>query len=154
MAGFEPAVDCHPVPVLVVDDNPDFLDVAREVLEERDVSFEVYTVQTGTAALTFLRQSGPFAGAPRPHFVVLDFHLPDMDAPEVLHAVGQCPQLRDIPVLVLSQADWTEDEKAVRAAGARQFLVKPSRVRPLRTIMVEFWKEECSHGSERSDRRG
>jgi CheY-like chemotaxis protein len=142
------------VPVLVVDDNPDFLRVARAVLEERDVPFEVHTVQTGAAALAFLERRAPFAGAPRPRFVVLDFHLPDMDAPAVLRALGACPELRDIPVLVLSQADWTEDERAVRAAGARQFLVKPSRVRPLGAIMLEFWQEECAHGSENPDRRG
>jgi CheY-like chemotaxis protein len=154
MTGFDQETTGDPVPVLIVDDHPDFLRVAQAVLEDRDVPFEVHTVQTGTAALAFLRQSGPFAGAPRPCFVVLDFHLPDMDAPAVLQALGASPELCDIPVLVLSQADWTEDEQAVRAAGARRFLVKPSRVRPLRTIMVEFWKEECVHGSENSHRRG
>lgn len=154
MNGLDQKMERRPVPVLVVDDNPDFLRVAQAVLEEREVPFEVYTVQTGTAALAFLNRRGRFADVPRPRFVVLDFHLPDMDAPAVLQALGACPQLRDIPVLVLSQADWTEDEQAVRAAGARQFLVKPSRVRPLRAIMLEFWKEECAHGSENTDRRG
>lgn len=147
-------IDRGAVPVLVVDDNPDFLRVAQAVLEEGGAPFEVHTVQTGMDALTFLDRRGPFAGAPRPRFVVLDFHLPDMDAPAVLQALGVRPHLRDIPVLVLSQADWMEDERAVRAAGARQFLVKPSRVRVLRAIMLEFWKEECADGSESLDRRG
>jgi CheY-like chemotaxis protein len=147
-------IDRAAVAVLVVDDNPDFLQVAQAVLGERGSPFAVYTVQTGTGALAFLEGSGRFAGAPRPRFVVLDFHLPDMDAPAVLQALRARPHLRDIPVLVLSQADWVEDERAVRAAGARGFLVKPSRVRPLRAIMLEFWKEECADGSESVDRRG
>jgi CheY-like chemotaxis protein len=142
------------VPVLVVDDNPDFLQVARAVLAERDVPFDVHTAQTGTDALAFLERRGRFAGAPRPSFVVLDFHLPDVDAPAVLQTLAARPELRDIPVLVLSQADWMEDERAVRAAGARQFLVKPSRVGPLRAMLLEFWKEECADGSESVDRRG
>jgi hypothetical protein len=46
---------------------------------------------------------------------------------------------------VLSQAAWEEDEAAARAAGARQFKVKPSRVQALRDAVVSFWKEHA-HG--------
>jgi two-component system, chemotaxis family, response regulator Rcp1 len=139
-----------PVHVLVVDDNPGFLRAARAILENE---FTVHTVENGTAALAFLGRQTPFGDAPRPSFIVLDFHLPDMSAPAVLARLGDDMTLRSIPVLVLSQADWEEDQAAARAAGARAFRVKPSRVQALREAVIDFWKE---HGDASPDpaRRG
>ncbi|HZP42524.1 MAG TPA: response regulator [Candidatus Binatia bacterium] len=133
------------VPVLVVDDNLGFLRVVQAILEKATPAFSVHTVESGTEALAFLERQPPFADAPRPAFIVLDFHLPDMNAPSVLGRIGAKDDLREIPVLVLSQAAWEEDEAAARAAGARQFKVKPSRVQALRDAVVSFWKEHA-HG--------
>jgi len=127
----------RPAPILVVDDNQGFLRAARAILAD---SFTVHTVENGAAALAFLERRPPFAEAPRPAFVVLDFHLPDMDAPVVLRRLGDDAALRLIPVLVLSQADWEEDQAAARAAGACRFRVKPSRVLLLRETVLDFWK--------------
>ncbi len=141
-----------PVPVLVVDDNVGFLRVLRTVLESGSPGFAVHTVQSGEDAVAFLERRAPFTGAPRPAFVVLDFHLPDIDAPAVLNRLEADRELRTIPVLVLSQADWEEDEAAARAAGAAQFRIKPSRVRPLREAVVTFWKEHVDGGIGPTDR--
>ena len=138
------------VPVLVVDDNQGFLRAARAVLEE---AFAVHTVENGTDALAFLGRRPPFADAPRPAFIVLDFRLPDMDAPAVLERLGADTELSTIPVLVMSQADWEEDAAAARAAGARQFRVKPSRVQALREVIVTFWEEHAHAGARPADRR-
>lgn len=130
--------DLGRIAVLVVDDNPGFLRAARAILEER---FTVHTVEDGGSALAFLERRPPFVDAPRPAFVVLDFHLPDMNAPAVLGRLRESESLSAIPVLVLSQADWEEDAAAARAAGARRFLVKPSRVHGLRDAVIAFWEE-------------
>lgn len=127
--------------VLVVDDNATFNRAARTVLEGD--GFAVHTVQTAGDALAFLARRAPFDAAPRPGFIVLDFHLPDMNAPAVLRRLDADATLRAIPVLVVSQADWAEDEAEARAAGARDFRVKPSRARALRDTLLEFWR---SHG--------
>ncbi len=137
------------VTVLVVDDNQGFLRAARAVLAE---AFVVHTVESGGDALAFLARQPPFADAPRPAFVVLDFHLPDMKAPAVLERLGRDADLCAIPVLVMSQADWEEDAVAARAAGARQFRVKPSRVQALREAIVTFWKEHAGAGANPADR--
>ena len=137
------------VAVLVVDDNEGFLRAARAVLED---AFAVHTVESGADALAFLERRPPFGGAPRPAFVVLDFHLPDMNAPAILRRIAGDDALRAIPVLVLSQADWEEDATAARAAGARQFRVKPSRVQALREAIVTFWKEYADAGVCPADR--
>jgi CheY-like chemotaxis protein len=143
----------RPVSVLVVDDNVGFLRVARSVLEEREPAFDVHTVESGSDALAFLERRPPFADAPRPAFVVLDFNLPDLNAPAVLARLAEQKTLREIPVMVLSQADWEEDKAAAIAAGARQFRVKPSRVRGLRDAIIAFWKEH-GNGSDDPPHRG
>ena len=134
--------------VLLVDDNQGFLRAARTVLAGL---FHVHTAANGRDALAFLERRPPFVDAPRPAFVVLDFHLPDMNAPAVLGRLGTSVPLAAVPVLVLSQADWEEDERAARAAGARAFRVKPSRVQALRELIVAFW-EEHGAGSSPADR--
>ena len=138
------------IDILVVDDNVGFLRVVRSILES---IFTVHTVENGTDALAFLERRPPFADAPRPAFVVLDFHLPDMIAPAVLARLRDDAALRAIPVLVLSQADWDEDEAAARAAGARAFRVKPSRVDALREAVVQFWRQHGDAGAD-PDHRG
>src|SRR6266516_4468649 len=109
------------VSVLVVDDNQGFLRAARAVLAE---AFAVHTVENGTDALAFLGRQPPFADAPRPAFIVLDFHLPDMDAPAVLRQLGADAELATIPVLVMSLAEWEEDPAATHSAGAPRSRVR------------------------------
>lgn len=129
--------------VLVVDDNLDFLGVARQLLERMRPDTAVHTVQTGDAALAFLMQRAPYADAPRPRFVVLDFRLPDMNAPELLARVRADPTLAGLPILVLSQAGWPDDSRAALAAGASSFVVKPSRAGALRNVILEFWSRHA-----------
>jgi len=140
------------VVVLVADDNREFLRVVRRVFSERPVSFDVHTVETGEQALAFLQRRPPFEAAPRPSLVVLDYRLPDMLATSILQHMRASSTLANLPVLVLSQAGWTEDAAAARAAGASDFCVKPSRVRDLRRVIEDFW---VSHGDrdDPADRR-
>ena len=128
----------HAPRVLVVDDNPSFLRVVRAVLETRHPPFTVDAVGTGEAALAI---AGHEDAARRPDFVVLDFHLPDLDAPEVLARLRRAPGGAELPVLVLTQADWRDDESAALAAGARDFRAKPSTLAELRAVVVDFWRE-------------
>jgi len=141
------------MPVLVVDDNPGFLRVARAVLESLTPPFLVHTVQSGRGALAFLRREPPFTEAPTPAFVVLDLRLPDVDGPTVLRRIGEHETLRAIPVLVVSQAKWAEDEVAVREAGALDFRVKPSRVDDLRDVFLDFWEGHVRDHHDSCDRR-
>ena len=127
--------------VLVVDDSPEFLGVARQLLQQLRPGTEVHTAHSGTDALAFLLGCSP--GAPRPMFVVLDFRLPDMNAPEVLDRLRGEPRLADLPILVLSQAGWPEDARRALAAGASAFVVKPSRASTLRHVLQDFWSRHA-----------
>lgn len=134
------------IQVLVVDDDEGFLRVASSVLGTPPPDFAVSTVRSGTEAVAFLEHLPPFADAPRPAFVILDLRLPDMDAPEVLARLAADGALGDLPVLVVSQADWAEDEAALRRAGATAFHTKPSRLAALRDIVLGFWREHVAAG--------
>ena len=94
--------------------------------------------------MAFLERLPPFADAPRPAFVILDLRLPDMDAPAVLARLAADGALRDLPVLVVSQASWEEDEVALREVGATEFHTKPSRVTALREIVTDFWRHHVA----------
>jgi CheY-like chemotaxis protein len=134
--------------VLVVDDDPDFLDVMRAILGEGDLGFTVRTAKSGSTAIDVLEGRDGSPGGALPAFVVLDFRLPDSNAPAVLQHLRHSRRLRTIPVLVLSQANWDADASAALEAGAESFEMKPSRMRRLREILIDFWSE---HG-DASDR--
>ncbi|MBM4246694.1 MAG: response regulator [Deltaproteobacteria bacterium] len=126
--------------VLVVDDNLGFVRVVRAVLEEPPEEFYVHTAHSGSRAIAWLEEACTRPGARRPAFVVLDFHLPDMDAPMVLATLRGDPRTRDVPVLVVSQGGWEEDESCALSAGACAFRVKPAAIRELRTSLADFWR--------------
>lgn len=130
-------------PVLVVDDSPEFLDVARRLLHGVRSDVAVHTVRSGTDALAFLTRHPPYAEAPRPAFVVLDFRLPDMNVPDLLTRLRAVPALADLPILVVSQAGWPDDARAALAAGASAFVVKPSRASALRRVLRDFWSRHA-----------
>lgn len=132
--------------VLLVDDNPLFLRVLAAVLEEGTPAFRTHGVATGGAALACLDGDARSTGSQQIDFVVLDFHLPDMDAPRVLERLRCSSRGSGLPVLVLTQAHWAEDEAAALAAGATAFWAKPSSVAELRRMIVDFWTSEVLVG--------
>jgi len=126
--------------VLVVDDNAEFVEAVRAIFNTPEAIAIVHTAGTGNEALDLLRTG------PHPSLIVLDYHLPDIDAPTVLEHIRASSQWRTIPVLVLSQADWEADRAAVMAAGAQEFRVKPSRMRVLRDVLIDVWRKHGDRG--------
>jgi two-component system chemotaxis response regulator CheY len=122
--------------VLVVDDNLEFAAVARELIERLEPDLEVDVAETGHEALALLARP-----APPPLFIVLDFRLPDIEAPDVLAHVRRTPGLEGVPVLVVSQGDWIADRDKAIAMGAQAFRIKPSLVGPLSDVFTEFWND-------------
>lgn len=139
------------VPILVVDDDPEFLDAVRDSLELVAPHLEMHAATTAGDALAFLRTAT--AAASRPAFVVLDYNLGPCTAPSLLGDIRRIDGLEGVPVLVVSQFAWEHDMKAAQDAGALQFHVKPSRVRDLGHLLNEFWKEHA-HGGRHSAGRG
>lgn len=115
------------LPVLMlVEDNPRDVRLVREALAEREIQCELLTASDGEQALRMLRREGPHAQLPVPDLVLLDINLPIVNGIEVLEAVKQDPQLRTIPVLILSTSSADSDVMRCYALHANSYLVKPA----------------------------
>jgi two-component system response regulator len=95
--------------VLLVEDDPGDVVIAREALAAGRLSTELHVVSDGVEAMSFLRKTDQFAEATRPDLILLDLNLPRKSGHEVLAEVKQDPELRRIPVVVLTTSLAQED---------------------------------------------
>jgi len=102
--------------ILVVDDSPAQRHYVADCLARQ--GFEVVTADNGKIALER-------AQAVRPALVVSDYEMPVMTGFELVHALRRDPELRQIPVIMLTARDGKRDMAQMRAAGASAYLVKP-----------------------------
>ena len=132
----------RPVRILLVEDSPSDRALAMHALREARVSNELHTVADGEAAMAFLRRSGEYADVPRPDLVILDLNLPKKDGREVLADLKDDPDLRAIPVIVLTTSAADEDITAMYDLQAAGYVTKPVAfgdfVAAVRGI-EEFW---------------
>jgi len=102
-----------PVEILLVEDSPDDADLMVEALDEGDLHVHVTVVDDGEEAVQYLHRRGPYADAVRPHLILLDLHLPRKSGHEVLEEIKQDPDLRVIPVVIMTSCD---SEDAIQQA--------------------------------------
>ncbi len=114
-----------PIEMLLVEDNPDDVDLTIEALEDTKIANRLHVVTDGVAALSFLHREGKYAQAPRPALILLDLNLPKKDGREVLADIKADPVLRRIPVVVLTTSSAEEDIKRVYDMHANCYITKP-----------------------------
>jgi CheY-like chemotaxis protein len=128
--------------MLVVDDNPGDVDLLREALREKAARVELRVVRDGEEAIAFLRREGTWSHAPRPDLIVLDLNLPRVDGREVLARIKQDPELRRIPIVVMTSSGADQDVLRSYELGANCYVTKPIDLdeffRVVRS-MQEFW---------------
>ncbi len=98
-----------PIEILLVEDNPGDVRLTVEALKEGKVRNRMSVARDGVEALDFLFRRGAFAEAPRPDIILLDLNLPRKDGREVLAEIKADPNLRRIPVVVLTTSSADED---------------------------------------------
>jgi CheY-like chemotaxis protein len=113
----------RPINILLVEDNPDDVELTKRALTRAKVKNQIWTVTNGLDALAFLRGQPPHQDAPRPDLVLLDLNLPGLDGRDVLLRIREDPQLRGLAVVVLTASDEEREHLAALAADA--FLTKP-----------------------------
>jgi chemotaxis family two-component system response regulator Rcp1 len=99
----------QPLSVLLVEDDPGDVMIAREALAAGRLSTDVHVVTDGVEALSYLRRTDGYADATRPDLILLDLNLPRKSGHEVLAEVKQDPNLRRIPVVVLTTSQAQAD---------------------------------------------
>ena len=117
--------DGRPVEILLVEDNPGDVRLTVEALEEAKVRNHLSVVGDGVEALAFLRRQGQYVDAPRPDLMLLDLNLPKKDGREVLAEVKADPDLRRIPVVVLTTSEAEQDILKTYNLHANCYITKP-----------------------------
>ena len=114
-----------PVEILLVEDNLGDARLTREALKEGKVYNNLHWAKDGVEALEFLHRQGKYADAPRPDIILLDLNLPKKDGREVLEEIKIDPQLKCIPVVVLTTSKAEEDVLKTYGLHANCYVTKP-----------------------------
>lgn len=135
-------VRARSIEVLLVEDNPGDVRLTREALREGKVWNHLNVVEDGEAALAFVRQEGPYAGAARPDLILLDLNLPKKDGREVLALLKADENLKRIPVVVLTTSRAEEDILKAYNLNANCYITKPvdfEQFIKVVKVIEEFW---------------
>jgi CheY-like chemotaxis protein len=114
-------------PILLVEDSPKDLELTLAALERSQLANEIVVCRDGAEALDFLYRRGAYAGRPGldPAVVVLDLKLPKVDGLEVLAKVKGDPDMRALPIVMLTSSREESDVVRSYALGVNAFVVKP-----------------------------
>ncbi|MEW5783069.1 MAG: response regulator [Pseudomonadota bacterium] len=127
---------------LLVEDNPGDVRLTREALEESKLRNNLSVVGDGEEALAFLRRSPPYENAPRPDVILLDLNLPRKSGREVLAEIKADPDLRRIPVVVITSSEAEQDIVASYDLHVNCYVTKPvdldQFIKVVRSVS-EFW---------------
>ena len=114
-----------PIEIFLVEDNPGDVRLTQEAFKEGKVRNNLSVVEDGLEALAFLRREGKYAGATRPHLILLDLNLPRKDGRLVLADIKEDPKLRSIPVVILTTSKAEEVIVRTYNLHTNCFITKP-----------------------------
>ena len=131
-----------PIEILLVEDNPGDVRLTLEVFKESKMHNNLSSVGDGVEALAFLRQEGQYVRSPRPDLILLDLNLPKKDGREVLAEIKEDPDLRRIPVVVLTTSRAERDVVRSYNLHANCYISKPIDLEQFITVVrsiEDFW---------------
>lgn len=134
-----------PITILVADDDPDDRLMIKEALEEARLTNGIEFVEDGVELMEYLQRRGRYAdrpGSSKPDLLLLDLNMPRKDGREALAEIRADPNLKRIPVIVLTTSAAEEDIVRTYDLGASSFITKPvsfdDLVRTMKT-MTDYW---------------
>ena len=136
-----------PVTLLLAEDDPDDLLLARQALEKSRLASDLRCVEDGEELLDYLRRRGKYADpkhSPRPGLILLDLNMPRKDGREALREIKGDPRLRAIPIVVLTTSKSDEDVARTYNLGVNSYITKPARFSALVEVMQaigKYWFE-------------
>lgn len=113
------------IEILLVEDSPADVLITREAFEEAKLLNSIHVAEDGVQAMEFLRRQGRYASAPRPDLILLDLNLPRKNGREVLAEIKNDPDLKAIPVIILTTSGADEDILKAYDLHANCYVVKP-----------------------------
>lgn len=136
-----------PITILMADDDADDRRLTQEAFEEGRLINDMRFVENGEQLMEYLRREGKFAPpaeAPRPGLILLDLNMPRKDGRTVLKELKTDPELRQIPVCVLTTSKADEDIYKSYDLGVNSYIVKPVTFEALVDILQtleKYWFE-------------
>jgi CheY-like chemotaxis protein len=115
-------------PILLVEDSPEDFETTERAFRRSGLKNPIYRCADGDEALDFLHRRGRYADpdkAPRPGVILLDLNLPGTDGREVLSEIKNDPDLKQIPVIVLTTSKDERDVEVCYRCGANSYIQKP-----------------------------
>ena len=128
--------------ILMVEDSPADVLITREAFEQARLANTLHVVEDGVQAMQFLRREENFASSPRPDLILLDLNLPRKNGHEVLAEIKADPELKSIPVVVLTTSQAEQDILEAYDQHANCYIVKPvgfeNFMKAVQSIQI-FW---------------
>ena len=128
--------------LLIIDDDHDDIFLMKETLESVKLKINVFAVNDGEEALSFLRKEPPFEDKPTPDLIFLDLNMPKVDGKTVLGQVKKDPVLKSIPVVILTTSEDSLEIKQCYDMGANCYATKPVNMAEFEKVIKqieEFW---------------
>ncbi|PRD21511.1 UNVERIFIED_CONTAM: rcp1 [Trichonephila clavipes] len=131
----------------MADDDEDDRLLTQDALAESRVLNELFFVEDGVELLEYLERKGKFSekeSSPRPGLILLDLNMPRMDGREALQAIKANPNLKGIPVVILTTSKQEEDMVKGYDLGAASYITKPVTFEGLVELMQtlgKYWVE-------------
>lgn len=142
-----PEALARPITILLADDDEEDRMLTSDALNESRVVNDLKFVEDGEDLLDYLYRRGKYtdpASAPRPGLILLDLNMPKKDGREALREIKADPDLRRIPIVVLTTSKAEEDIYRTYDLGANSFIAKPVKFESLVALMKEikrYWIE-------------
>jgi CheY-like chemotaxis protein len=137
----------RPITILLADDDADDRMMAGEALAESRLANDLRFVEDGEELMDYLHRRGRYADpadAPRPGLILLDLNMPRKDGREALEEIKSDPELRKIPVVVLTTSKAEEDIYRTYDLGVNSFITKPVMFESMVDVMKalgRYWFE-------------
>ena len=132
----------RPIEILLVEDSPTDARLTKEALRDGKLRNNIRHVEEGEEAMAILRREGKEAAAPRPDLILLDLNLPGMDGREVLQEIKEDPDLKRIPVVVMTTSRAERDILQAYNLHANCYVTKPVDVEQFLAAVrqiQDFW---------------
>lgn len=143
------------ITIVMADDDEDDRMFAQDALEEARLSNKIYFVEDGEELMDYLQHKGKYENGNdpgRPGLILLDLNMPRKDGREALKEIKADPNLRQIPVVVLTTSKAQEDIFRTYDLGVSSFITKPVSFEGLVDIMKtlsKYWFEIVSLPTEK-----
>lgn len=143
----QPRANKEPFVILMAEDEKTDAFFAQEAVKRMACQTSLHIVRDGQAVMDFLMRQGEYAAAPRPDIVLLDINMPRKNGHEVLAEIKAAPELRAIPVIMLSGSNANRDIAKSYENYANAFVTKANDFSGMVRLMAaieEFWFRSAS----------